>query len=161
MRQRILLLFGVLVFLPLLFGAAPPIEEVGTASWYGGVHQGRLTASGEPFDEHRLTAAHRTLPMGTRVVVTNLGNGRSVVVRITDRGPGIQGRIIDLSRAAAERLGFCRRGLTRVKISAIRKGQQFSEAHEEREPNARSSVDKAPMQLGLLTQLFEILVGRS
>lgn len=67
-----------------------------------------------------LTAAHRTLPFGTRVRVTNLGNGRSVVVRINDRGPFVRGRIIDLSRHAAERLGFTRQGVTRVEVRVIR-----------------------------------------
>ena len=93
--------------------------EFGVASWYGAEFQGRITASGAPFDDRQLTAAHRTLPLGTRVKVTNLKNGRSVVVKINDRGPVPRHRLIDLSRAAAERLGFRHRGLTPVKVSIV------------------------------------------
>ena len=93
--------------------------EYGTASWYGPGFQGRRMATGEPFNEDALTAAHRTLPLGTRVLVTNLLNGRSVLVSIMDRGPMIATRLIDLSRAAAMRLGFADRGLTRVKIEVV------------------------------------------
>ncbi|MCP4547760.1 MAG: septal ring lytic transglycosylase RlpA family protein [bacterium] len=91
----------------------------GTASWYGGKYHGRTTANGETFDKNAMTAAHKTLPFGTRVRVTNLGNGRSVVVRINDRGPFIRGRIIDLSRKAAERLGFRKAGLAKVRVEII------------------------------------------
>lgn len=91
--------------------------QYGIASWYGAKQQGRLMACGRPFDDHKLIAAHRTLPLGTRVKVTNLRNGRSVIVRIEDRGPMIAGRIIDLSLAAARRLGFVNRGLAPVKIT--------------------------------------------
>ncbi len=82
----------------------------GMASWYGRVHQARPTASGEPFEMHDLTAAHRTLPLGTRVRVTDLENGRTVVVRITDRGPYVPGRVLDLSYAAAKVLRMLDRG---------------------------------------------------
>jgi len=94
-------------------------SEVGIASYYAGPHQGRRTASGERFDMHRMTAAHRSLPLGARVKVTNLENGRHAVVRINDRGPFWRGRIIDLSYAAARRLGFARRGLARVRIETL------------------------------------------
>jgi rare lipoprotein A len=77
-------------------------------------------ACGEPFDENALTAAHRTLPLGSVVTVTNLRNGRSVTVRVKDRGPAISGRLIDLSKAAAVRLGFIHRGLTPVKVQVVR-----------------------------------------
>src|SRR5262245_18771443 len=80
-------------------------EQTGQASWYGRQHHGKRTASGEIYDMYQLTAAHRTLPLGTRVRVTNLENGRTVDVRINDRGPFVRGRLLDLSRAAAERLG--------------------------------------------------------
>ncbi|MGH7804613.1 MAG: septal ring lytic transglycosylase RlpA family protein, partial [Candidatus Binatia bacterium] len=92
--------------------------EVGRASWYGtrtGLH-GELTASGERFDATSFTAAHRSHPFGTRLRVTNLTNGLSVVVRVNDRGPGMRGRVIDVSRAAAGALGFQRRGLARVRV---------------------------------------------
>ncbi len=90
--------------------------QVGTASWYGEYFQGRTTASGEPFDMRDLTAAHPSLPLGTFVKVTNLRNGKAVVVRINDRGPVVDGRIIDLSREAASALGFKARGLQRVRL---------------------------------------------
>ncbi|BAN46738.1 septal ring lytic transglycosylase RlpA family protein [Metapseudomonas resinovorans] len=91
----------------------------GKASYYGSRHHGRRTASGERFDQHALTAAHRTLPFGTRVKVTNLNNDRTVVVRINDRGPHTRGRIIDLSHEAAERLGMLRAGVALVRVETI------------------------------------------
>ncbi|MGA9528385.1 MAG: septal ring lytic transglycosylase RlpA family protein [Terriglobales bacterium] len=90
--------------------------EVGTASWYGDYFQGKQTASGEPYDMHDFTAAHPTLPLGTFVKITNLRNGRAVVVRINDRGPVVDGRIIDLSYNAARALGFKERGLQKVRV---------------------------------------------
>jgi rare lipoprotein A len=98
---------------------APPRVQYGVASWYRTQGRVHLTASGEYFKESGLTAAHRTLPFGTKVKVTNLTNGRSVVVRINDRGPAIRGRLIDLSKAAAERLGFGRRGLASVRVAVV------------------------------------------
>ena len=99
--------------------AIPEYRQVGIASWYGGRHQGRLTASGEVFDENKLTAAHRTLPLTTWARVTNLENGRSVEVKVNDRGPYIDGRVIDLSTRAAEELGMTEQGLARVEITAL------------------------------------------
>jgi peptidoglycan lytic transglycosylase len=93
--------------------------ETGQASWYGKAHQGKLTASGERFDMHALTAAHRTLPFGTIVRVTHLKSGKSVNVRINDRGPFRSGRIIDLSYEAARRLGIASRGTARVELTVI------------------------------------------
>ena len=94
-------------------------QAVGVASWYGATFHGRTTASGEPFDMNALTAAHPSLPFGTMVRVTNLANGRWVVVRITDRGPFKKRRIIDVSRHAAEHLGFLRAGLAKVRVEVI------------------------------------------
>ena len=91
-------------------------DEVGVASWYGDRYQGRATASGERFDMGRATAAHPTLPLISLVEVTNLENGRTVRVRVNDRSPRHAGRVIDLSRAAAEQLGFVRQGLARVRL---------------------------------------------
>ena len=88
--------------------------QCGTASWYG---HGSRTASGEKFNPDGLTAAHRSLPFGTVVTVKNLRNGRSVRVRINDRGPFVRGRIIDVSRGAARRLGLMGRGTARVRVS--------------------------------------------
>ncbi len=94
--------------------------ERGQASWYGPGFHGRRTASGDRFDQNALTAAHRQLPLGTRVTVTNLENGRSVRVAINDRGPYVDGRVLDLSRAAAHRLGMIGDGVVRVRIEATR-----------------------------------------
>ena len=90
--------------------------QVGTASWYGEQFQGKQTASGEPFDMHDFTAAHPSLPLGSLVKVTNLRNGKAVVVRINDRGPVVEGRIIDVSYTAAQALGFKERGVQRVRL---------------------------------------------
>jgi rare lipoprotein A len=98
---------------------SPSGGQTGEASWYGEPHHGRTTASGEAFDMNQLTAAHRTLPLGTRVLVTNLKNGRAVEVRINDRGPSVEGRIIDLSFAAAKELGAVPSGTIPVRIRVI------------------------------------------
>jgi rare lipoprotein A len=100
----------------------PAPTETGVASWYGGKFHGRRTASGERFDTHQLTAAHRTLPFGTVVEVHNLDNGRRVRVRINDRGPFAHRRIIDLSRAAAEELEMIGPGTARVELIVIALG---------------------------------------
>ncbi len=92
----------------------------GMASWYGGQHHGGPTASGERFDKNAMTAAHRTLPMNTRVRVTSKRNGRSVVVRINDRGPYGRGRIIDLSEAAAKQLDMIDAGVVPVRVEVLR-----------------------------------------
>lgn len=94
-------------------------EQTGVASWYGEPFHGRTTASGERYDQEGLTAAHRTLPFGTWVRVENLENGRSVRVRVTDRGPFVDDRIIDLSRAAARNLGMIGPGTGRVRIEVV------------------------------------------
>ena len=99
--------------------ALPRPTLVGMASWYGAFHHGRRTASGEVFDMHALTAAHRTLPLGTRVRVTNLWNGRSVEVRVNDRGPFIKDRILDVSRGAAAALGAVDDGVFAVEIVVL------------------------------------------
>lgn len=94
-------------------------ESIGFASFYGPEFQGRRTASGERYDPDDLSAAHRTLPFGTRVRVTNLKNDRSVVVTINDRGPLRRGRIVDVSRRAARELGFLRAGVARVRLEVL------------------------------------------
>jgi len=94
-------------------------EETGEASWYGRAHQGRRTASGERYNMYELTAAHPTLPMGTRVLVTNVRNGLQVKVRINDRGPIVRGRIIDLSYAAARELGAVSHGAFEVRVRVL------------------------------------------
>ena len=102
-----------------LIVVAAPSEQTGVASWYGDDFQGRTTASGKPFDNRKLTAAHRTLPLNSRVRVTNLETGRSVEVTITDRGPYAHGRVIDLSKAAARKLGMTKAGLVPVRIESL------------------------------------------
>ncbi len=92
----------------------------GGASWYGPGFHGRLTANGETFNSNHLTAAHRTLPFGTKLRVTNLNNGRSVVVRVNDRGPFIKGRIIDLSAAAARRIKMIDSGVASVRVEVMK-----------------------------------------
>lgn len=100
--------------------ATPSVtEELGVASWYGPGFAGRLTANGEVFDPSQLTAAHKELPFNSLVTVTNLANGRTVVVRINDRGPFKPGRIIDLSRAGAEAIGMIGSGTAQVRVEVM------------------------------------------
>lgn len=92
---------------------------IGAASWYGPGFQGKKTASGDIFDESKFTAAHKTLPLGHMARVTHLGNGKAVDVLINDRGPYVEGRIIDLSRAAAKAIGLTDSGLAKVKVELL------------------------------------------
>lgn len=108
-----------------VFGAGPDVDsfaaaQTGEASWYGPGFAGKPTASGEPFNPRALTAAHKTLKFGTRVRVTNVENGKSVVVRINDRFPGTKGRVIDLSEAAFEQIAPKARGVAKVKVEVLR-----------------------------------------
>jgi len=119
-------LFSLCALLSLLAGCASNdaidphgYNQSGVASYYGARHQGKRTASGERFDKNSLTAAHRQLPFGTRVKVTNLSNDKSCVVRINDRGPHTRGRLIDVSHEAAEQLGMLRSGTARVRVQAL------------------------------------------
>jgi len=115
------------------------VEQVGTASWYGPDQQGKETASGDTFDQQKLTAAHPTLPLGTKAVITNLETGKSVQVTINDRGPYVKGRKIDLSRAAGQKIGMRKKGAAKVKIQAavprkpkkrvVRRATKTSKAH--------------------------------
>lgn len=120
-RRRGFLALGVLALL-LPFGASNAAVQEGSVSWYGGKFHQRPTASGELFNANALTMAHPTLPFGTRVKVTNPRNGRSVVVRVNDRGPFVGHRIGDLSRAAAEALGIMKRGVARARIEVLGDG---------------------------------------
>ena len=126
MRKRAFCLLQLILFLSTGCAttggtkAAPENRsEVGTASYYSHRFHGQATASGKIYDESELTAAHRTLPFGTQVRVTNLENDRSVVVTVTDRGPHNRRRVIDLSRRAAELLGFVEKGKTRVRLQVV------------------------------------------
>jgi rare lipoprotein A (peptidoglycan hydrolase) len=100
-------------------GPTQPLVQVGVASWYGLDHQGKLTASGRPFDRRKLTAAHPSLPLNSKAKVTNLENGKSVEVTINDRGPGAPGRAIDVSERAAQTLGMKKEGLAPVVIEPV------------------------------------------
>lgn len=104
---------------PALIPVSDEHDMKGLASWYGGKFQGRLTANGEIFDTNQLTAAHRTLPFGTIVKVINRDNGQVVVVRINDRGPFVENRVIDLSRAAADLIGLTRTGVAPVSLQVM------------------------------------------
>jgi rare lipoprotein A len=120
LAAAVLLAMGVLTPVgPTEADPVAPAAVTGHASWYGDEFAWRQTASGEPFDPGKLTGAHRTLPLGTRVRVTNLLNGRSVLVTINDRGPYIAQREIDLSYGAARVLGMLRRGIARVRIELV------------------------------------------
>jgi rare lipoprotein A len=95
------------------------LNQQGIASYYGQKFHGRKTASGERYSHTAMTAAHRSAPFGSQIRVTNLANGRSVVVRVNDRGPWVRGRIVDVSGVAARQLGMTGRGLTRVRVSSL------------------------------------------
>jgi rare lipoprotein A (peptidoglycan hydrolase) len=105
---------------------SPSRVQIGMASWYGRRWQGRPTASGERYDRHQPTAAHRTAPLGTQAVVTNLANGHTVRVRINDRGPHRRHRILDLSYEAARRLDMVRTGAARVKVEFLAASPPFA-----------------------------------
>lgn len=126
MKRVILMTFMVLGFLSLSFSQnsgrywnKKDSTYVGKATWYGAVLQGNLTASGERFDYHKFTAAHKFLPLGSYVKVTNLNNGRTLIVKINDRMPLTSSPIIDLTRASAEELGYRRHGVTKVKLEVL------------------------------------------
>ena len=110
-----------LIIIPICVIGSDTKNQVGLASWYGKSLDGKITASGSNFRMHEFTAAHRSLEFGTRVKVSNLENGRTTHVIITDRGPFVEGRIIDLSYAAASSLGMVKKGLCRVMIEVIEK----------------------------------------
>ena len=116
-----LIVVVTLVGLIVLYQVAGPYYEVGIASWYGPGFHGNFTANGEVYDMYGISAAHKTLPFGTIVKVVEIETGRSVVVRINDRGPFIEGRIIDLSKGAAERLGIIQKGITKVGLRILRR----------------------------------------
>lgn len=125
----------------------PNYNETGLASWYGEPFHGRRTANGAIYDMNQLTAAHKTLPMPTDVRVTNLENGRSIVVTVNDRGPFVHGRIIDLSRRAAQLLGVIRNGTAKVRVELANPGQEGDVrylAKAETTPEEKKKVIAAP-----------------
>ena len=118
--------------------------QVGTASWYGQNFHGKETASGERYNMYDMTAAHLTLPMGSYVRVTNLHNGRSVVVRVNDRGPIVPGRIIDVSYGAAQALQFRAKGLQRVRLDVISRPQTTIAKAAKPRPTYQTVADNRP-----------------
>jgi rare lipoprotein A len=116
---KFLIVFYLLFFALLSQVKAQKMPQNGLASFYADKFHGRKTASGELFNQQAMTAAHRSLEFGTWVKVTNLKNNRSVIVRINDRGPFVKGRIIDLSKRAAEKLGFIRQGVVKVRVELV------------------------------------------
>ena len=116
MFRRLVLRFCMAFLLVLGSQVAASAASNGVASWYGGRHEGRVTASGEKYHRSLRTAAHRHFPFGTLLKLTNLKNGRISVVKVNDRGPYVRGRQIDLSERAARDLGMIRQGLARVRI---------------------------------------------
>jgi len=128
---------------------APGWTERGIASWYGRPFHGRQTANGEIYDMNRLSCAHKTLPLGTVVRVTNLTSGVSLDLRVNDRGPYVHGRIVDCSRAAAERLGFLDAGTVPVKLQVVRAGAGGHPAYREA-PDGRGAYAYT-LQLGAFT----------
>lgn len=121
----------------------PDYNETGLASWYGEPFHGRKTAIGEIYNMNAVSAAHKTLPLPSYVQVTNLDNGRVLRVRVNDRGPFVHGRIIDLSRRAAQLLGFERQGVAKVRV-AVFGGENFVMASKEITPEESKGVKKAP-----------------
>jgi rare lipoprotein A len=122
----------------------PDYDETGIASWYGPTFYGKRTANGELYDGNALTAAHRTLPMPVNVRVTNLENGKSLVVRVNDRGPFARGRIIDLSRRAAELLDVVQNGTARVRVTYLGRADLGAGAPPETPPEIASALPAAP-----------------
>jgi rare lipoprotein A len=124
-RRAALLLACGLLLLPAACGLKPPAEwpggysETGRASYYHRQLHGKLTASGEPYDRNAFTGAHRRLPFGTRVEVLRPDTGQAVTIRINDRGPFVEGRVIDLSYAAARKLGMLREGVVKVHVRVV------------------------------------------
>lgn len=118
------------------------ITEIGLASFYADKYNGRVTASGDIFDQSKMTAAHRTLPFGTKVTVTNISSKKSVIVVINDRGPFVDNRVIDLSKAAAKKLDFIKKGVARVRVEVISLGKtskQNSNAKKVTEPSSATA----------------------
>ena len=164
-------IIGLFTIIPFLAtGQEEPFRQTGKASFYAGSFEGRTTASGEKYYHEKLTAAHKTLPMGTIVKVTNLENDQTVAVRINDRGPNKPGRIIDLSRSAARRIDMLSRGVTRVRIEVIKKpGDPFfgEEKKKEKETGlyyrlnlSRVRPQGKGIQLGSFSRLSSLAAAR-
>lgn len=136
---------------------AEDFNETGRASWYGTKFHGNLTSSGEPYDMYKMTAAHKSLPLPSYVSVTNLENDRQVIVKVNDRGPFVEGRIIDLSYAAAQKLGIVRRGTAEVSVKILSSPEiNGSSNHNSRGENlihAANKPDRYFVQLGAFSDM--------
>ncbi len=136
--------------------SAEGFEETGTASWYGQEFHGRPTSNGETYDMHAITAAHKLLPMHTILLVTNLDNGRELVVRVNDRGPFIRGRIIDLSYGAAKKLDLLKAGTAKVRITALGELQKGN-GQQRFKDHADLKSGEYFVQIGAFTQKYNSL----
>ncbi len=130
----------------------PDYDETGIASWYGADFHGKTTANGETYDMNALTAAHKTLPMPSSVRVTNLENGRSMVLRVNDRGPFVHGRIIDVSRRASQLLGFHKQGIAKVRVSVLQSGGKRFIADKPKTSNEEKKLAAAAPRDGVTSQ---------
>lgn len=134
--------------------------QTGAASWYGSKYHGRRTSSGERYNKNEMTAAHKTLPFGTKVKVTNLANNKSVIVRINDRGPFVGHRIIDVSEAAARKIRLRNEGVGKVKVEVVEPGSEIALIEEL--PLLETSFEKAPAPVIAFEQtLSKVAVDRS
>ncbi|MDA0339851.1 MAG: septal ring lytic transglycosylase RlpA family protein, partial [Proteobacteria bacterium] len=125
-------------------------DETGIASWYGPQFHGKATANGETFDMNSVSAAHRTLPLPSMVRVTNLDNGRSLTLRVNDRGPFARGRVIDLSRRAAQLLGFEGQGTTKVRVQILaRESELLAQSMQKGGGVKLAALDAVPNQTGV------------
>ncbi len=136
--------------------SAEGFEETGTASWYGSDFHGNPTSNGETFNMHGITAAHKLLPMHTMLLVTNLENGRKLVVRVNDRGPFVRGRIIDLSYGAAKKLDLLETGTAQVKITALGEMQK-GDSRQRFKHHADLQSGEYFVQIGAFTQKYNSL----
>ena len=141
-------------------------SQVGIASWYGKKFHGRKTANGETYNMYAMTAAHTTLPMPSLVLVTNLDNGKSIKVRVNDRGPFVKGRLIDLSYAAAKALGYIKQGTARVRVQTLNAAEHDVSRHHEnkhhvskpqpvkipRQPSAKHALNMPYVQVGAFAE---------
>jgi rare lipoprotein A len=128
---------------------AEGFEEIGIASWYGNKFHGHLTSNGEIYDMYAMSAAHKNLPLPTYLTVTNLANNKSVVVRVNDRGPFHQSRILDLSYSAAYKLGMLKSGTAKVKITAIT-------SFDTKSKTAANSKETMPKPMGIATPYIQV-----
>ena len=153
--MSVLLLLLSLTIIPADALAAKAFRQTGTASWYGAWHHGKVTANGEAYDMFAMTAAHKTIPLGSIVKVTRKDTGKSIVVRINDRGPYKKRRIIDLSYAAAKSLAMKRKGVTRVTIEVV--GDRNGLLLSERQDFFVHLKDESPTKAAIQHQLGRLI----